>query len=142
LIPLTQETNQIIAKREPFHGSAQNSKRCREPQFISHHSLAVLLLKSMAVFEAPEHARRHHILKKYRWFVSRDSACMAQHEAKVPPAPGYRLALSEQSGCDSGDRAFSGRRCAVHMEIDAQREKKASHGRSGDPRLELNCLHD
>jgi hypothetical protein len=107
-----------------------------------HDRLPVVLLKSMVVFEAPEHACCHHILKECRWFISRDPACMAQHQAKVPASPGYRRALADQSGYDSGYCVFSGRRSAVHMQIDAQREKEASRGRSGDPRFELNCLHD
>jgi hypothetical protein len=107
-----------------------------------HYSLPALRLKSVVVFEAPEHARRHDILKECGWFISRDLACMAQHQTKVPASPGYRSALADQSGYDSGDCAFSCRRSAVLMQIDAQREKEASRGRSGDPRFEPNCLHD
>src|SRR6202042_3698337 len=90
----------------------------------------------------PENASGHHSLKKSRGFISLDFAFMADIQAKVPASPGDPRALSDQSGCDSGYCALSCRRSAVHVQIDAQREEEASRGRSGDPRFELNCLHD
>jgi hypothetical protein len=64
-----------------------------------------------------------------------------EHEAEVAATPRNGLIQPDDAMRNAGDGAFACRRGAIHVEVDAERQKKAALGRRCDLCFELDELH-
>jgi len=142
LVTLSKKPPTISPQHHPLSQPTQRAKRRSETQFIAHESLAFLRsFKKVLVLEAAKHSLDHHIAKVAWPLIAIDQRRVPQHEPEVPSSPCDGFIRTNETVSDSRDGLLTCRLRTRHVQIDAQRQKKAALRRRRNPCFKLDDLH-
>ena len=93
------------------------------------------------MLHAPERTAQHRVGEMSRALEGRDADGEELPDAKMPRAPGHLLPCADQPGRDLADRALSGARRRVRVQVEAARQIENAFHRSVNDGEEFDDRH-
>jgi hypothetical protein len=129
------------SQQQPAYDAAQQPIRSGKPNLVAHPCPVIHHCEVVFMLKPQKRAMHHHIAEIGERPPTVDPAGMRYPSAKVPPAPLYRLALSNEAGRYSSNCLLL-RLCRGRLvKVDTRRQLETSFYRSIYPRRQSNRLH-